>query len=86
MKVFKVWVDKYGYDTYDAFVCVAKSEDEVRNHISINKYNQRVVHMNGNEKYENYVIFDDFQGEIHIKEVNLDTEEPYIVCSSYNAG
>ena len=30
MKVFKVWVDKYDYDTYDSFVCVANSEDEIR--------------------------------------------------------
>ena len=26
MKVFKVWVDKCDYDTYDSFVCVANSE------------------------------------------------------------
>ena len=86
MKVFKVWVDKCDYDTYDSFVCVANNEDEIRDHISIDKYNRRVIHMNGNEEYENYVAFDNFQGEIHIKEVNIDVAEPYIVCSSYNAG
>lgn len=86
MKVFEVWVDKCDYDTYAKFVCVANSEDEIRNHISIDKYNRRVVHMSNSEDYENYVAFDDFQGEIHIQEVNLDTEEPYIVCSSYIAG
>lgn len=86
MKVFKVWVDKCDYDTYDSFVCVANSEEEIRKCISIDKSNRRIINMSGNEAYENYVAFEDFQGEIHIKEVNLDTEEPYIVCSSYNAG
>ena len=86
MKVFKVWVDKYDYDTYDSFVCVANSEDEIRNHISIDRYNERVVDMSGNDDYEDSVWFQDFQGEIHIEEVNLNVDKPYIVCSSYNAG
>lgn len=86
MKVFKVWVDKYDYDTYDSFVCVANSEDEIRNHISVDRYNRRVVDMSGNEAYEDSVKFEEFQGEIHIKEVNLNVDKPYIVCSSYNAG
>ena len=86
MKVFKVWVDKCDYDTYEAFVCVANSEDEIRNCISIDKYNRRVIDMSGNEDCENYVAFEDFQGEIHIEEVNLNVDKSYIVCSSYNAG
>ena len=86
MKVFKVWVDKCDYDTYDSFVCVANSEDEIRSHISLNQYSGRVITMNGNEDYENYITFYDFQGEIHIEEVNLNVDKPYIVCSSYNAG
>ena len=86
MKVFKVWVDKCDYDTYDSFVCVANSEDEIRNCISIDEYNERVVDMSGNDDYEDSVLFQDFQGEIHIEEVNLNVDKPYIVCSSYNAG
>ena len=86
MKVFKVWVDEWDYDNYDSFVCVANSEDEIRNHISVDRYNRRVVDMSGNEAYEDSVWFDDFQGEIHIEEVNLNVDKPYIVCSSYNAG
>ena len=86
MKVFKVWVDEWDYDTYDSFVCVANSEDEIRSHISLNQYGGRVITMDGNEAYENYITFDDFQGEIHIEEVNLNVDKPYIVCSSYNAG
>lgn len=86
MKVFKVWVDEWFYDTYDSFVCVANSEDEIKKCISIDKYNRRVVDMSGNEAYESYVSFDDSQGEIHIEEVNLNVDKPYIVCSSYNAG
>ena len=86
MKVFKVWVDKCDYDTYDSFVCVANSEDEIRSHISVDRYNGRVVDMSGNDDYEDSVWFQDFQGEIHIEEVNLNVNKPYIVCSSYNAG
>ena len=86
MKVFKVWVDKCDYETYDSFVCVANSEDEIKKCISINEYNERVVDMSGNDDYEDSVWFQDFQGEIHIEEVNLNVNKPYIVCSSYNAG
>ena len=86
MKVFKVWVDKYDYDNYDSFVCVANSEDEIRNHISVDRYNRRIIDMSGNEAYEDFVKFEEFQGEIHIEEVNLNVDKPYIVCSSYNAG
>lgn len=86
MKVFKVWVDKCDYDTYDSFVCVANSEDEIRKCIRIDKNSRRVVNMSGNEAYENYVVFEGFQGEIHIEEVNLNKDKPYIVCSSYIAG
>ena len=86
MKVFKVWVDKCDYDTYDSFVCVANSEDEIRNHISVYRYNRRVIDMSGNEAYEDSVKFEEFQGEIYIEEVNLNVDKPYIVCSSYNAG
>ena len=86
MKVFKVWVDKCDYDTYDSFVCVANSEDEIKKCISIDEYNERVIDMSGNDDYEDFVLFHDFQGEIHIKEVNLNVDKPYIVCSSYNAG
>ena len=86
MKVFKVWVDKYDYDTYDSFVGVANSEDEIRNCISIDRQKRRIIHMDGNEAYEDSVVFEEFQGEIHIEEVNLNVDKPYIVCSSYNAG
>jgi len=86
MKVFRVWVDKCDYDTYDSFVCVANSEDEIKKCISIDEYNERVVDMSGNDDYEDSVWFQDFQGEIHIEEVNLNVDKPYIVCSSYNAG
>ena len=86
MKVFKVWVDKCDYETYDSFVCVANSEDEIKKCISIDEYNERVIDMSGNGDYEDSVWFQDFQGEIHIEEVNLNVDKPYIVCSSYNAG
>ena len=85
MKVFKVWVDKYDYDNYDSFVCVANSEDEIRNHISVDRYNRRIIDMSGNDNHEDSIKFEEFQGEIDIEEVNLNVDKPYIVCSSYNA-
>ena len=86
MKVFKVWVDKCDYDNYDSFVCVANSEEEIRSRIIDNGYREYVVNMKADNDYESCVRFDKIQGEIHIEEVNLDVSEPYIVCSSYNAG
>ena len=79
-------MDEWDYDTYDSFVCVANSEDEIRSHISIDRQKRRIVDMSGNDDYEDSVWFQDFQGEIHIEEVNLNVDKPYIVCASYNAG
>lgn len=86
MKVFKVWAKLVDYEEYDSFVCIANSEEEIRNRIIDNGYREYVVHMKVDGDCEDCVRFDKIQGEIHIKEVNLDMTEPYIVCSSYNAG
>lgn len=87
MKLFKVWVDNVEYDTYDSFVCIARSEDEIWDSIKINKRNERVSQLMDNEGFMDSVSFDDFQGEIHIEEINLDeVSAPYIVLASYNAG
>ena len=64
----------------------ANSEEEIRSRIIDNGYREYVVNMKADNYYESCVRFDKIQGEIHIKEVNLDVSEPYIVCSSYNAG
>ena len=86
MKVFKVWAKLVDYEEYDSFVCVANSEEEIRSRIIDNGYREYVVNMKADNDYESCVRFDKIQGEIHIEEVNLDVSEPYIVCSSYNAG
>ena len=86
MKVFKVWAKLVDYEEYDSFVCIANSEEEIRNRIIDNGHREYVVHMKVDGNYEDCVRFDKIQGEIHIKEVNLDATEPYIICSSYNAG
>ena len=86
MKVFKVWAKLVDYEEYDSFVCVANSEEEIRSRIIDNGYRKYVVNMKADNDYESCVRFDKIQGEIHIEEVNLDVSEPYIVCSSYNAG
>lgn len=87
MKLFKVWVDNVEYDEYDSFVCIARSEDEIWDSIKINKCNERVFQLMDDEEFMDSVCFDDFQGEIHIEEINLDeVSAPYIVLASYNAG
>ena len=86
MKVFKVWAKLVDYEEYDSFVCVANNEEEIRSRIRDNGYREYVVNMKADNDYESCVRFDKIQGEIHIEEVNLDVSEPYIVCSSYNAG
>ena len=86
MKVFKVWVDKWRYDDYDSFVCVANSKDEIRNCISIDKLNRRVIDMSGNEAYEQYVVFEDYQEENKIEAVYMNVDKQYIVSSNYTAG
>ena len=86
MKVFKVWAKLVDYEEYGSFVCIANSEEEIRNRIIDNGHRGYVVHMKDDDDYEDCVRFDKIQGKIHIKEVNLDVTEPYIVCSSYNAG
>lgn len=86
MKVFKVWAKLVDYEEYDSFVCIANSEEEIRNRIIDNGHREYVVHMKVDGDYEDCVRFDKIQGEIHIKEVNLDVTEMYIICSSYNAG
>ena len=86
MKVFKVWAKLVDYEEYDSFVCVANSEEEIRSRIIDNGYREYVVNMKADNDYESCVRFDKIQGEIHIEEVNLNVDKPYIVCSSYSAG
>ena len=64
MKVYHVYVDKCGYDEYDAVVVVAANKE---NAVAMAKDN-----------------FYEWQGEIHVEEVDLTDE--YVVLWSYNAG
>lgn len=70
MKTYLVWVEKYDYDEYNSVVVVAESKD-------------RALEMIKNKCYGGG-YFTERQGEIYIKEVNLNTE--HIVLASYNAG
>ena len=70
MKAYYVYVNKYGYDDFDAIVLVAKNEDRALEMI--------------NTGYYGGCYFKERQGEIHIKELDLTTE--HIVIESFNAG
>lgn len=85
MKVFKVWADRYTYDDYDSFVIVANSKEEILEHLRPEGSWRRSFCF-GEFSEGQEVWFGESQGEIHIEEVNLNVEKPYIVCASYNAG
>lgn len=85
MKVFKVWADRYTYDDYDSFVVVANSKEEILEHFHPEGSWRRTFCFGEFSKGQE-VWFAEPQGEIHIEEVNLNVEKPYIVCASYNAG
>lgn len=70
MKVYRVYVDKYWWDEYDAIVVVAENAD-----------NALVVMQSG---CYGHGYFNEHQGEVHVEEVDLTTE--HIVLESFNAG
>ena len=70
MKVYHVWTDRYDYDGYDAVVIVAENEDRAL---------EIVDHGNYGRGY-----FREWQGKIHIEEVDLTKE--HVVIESFNAG
>lgn len=72
MKVYYVWVDKCDYDYYDSLVVVAENE-------------KRALEMakTGDGDFDG-CYFEEWQGEIHVEEVDLTKE--YVVLESFNAG
>lgn len=82
MKVFNVWVDKVDYDDYDSCIVVAESVEAVRAMMERDDSHPLYPHYNGWRIGE--VYFRDWQGEIHIEEIDLNT--PGVILSSFNAG
>lgn len=70
MKVYRVYVDDWDYDEFDAVVVVAENEDKALAMVE-----------NG---YHGGSYFKKWQGEIHVEEVDLTYE--HIVLESFNAG
>lgn len=70
MKVYYVYVNDWDYDDFDALVVVAENEDRALEIV--------------NSGYWDGCYFKEYQGEIHIEEVDLTKE--YVVITSYNAG
>lgn len=81
MKVFKVYVDKWDYDCYESFVVVAESKEDVKNMLVHNGDETQVI---DKDLGDTGIWFDDFLGDIHIEEVNLN--EKKIIEKSFNAG
>jgi hypothetical protein len=70
MKVYRVYVDDWDYDEFDAVVVVAENEDKALAMVE-----------NG---YYDRCYFEKWQGEIHVEEVDLTYE--HVVLESFNAG
>ena len=81
MKVFKVYVDKWEYDCYESFVIVAESKEDVKNMLVHQDNRTWVI---DKDLGDTGIWFDDFLGDIHIDEVNLD--EKKIIEESFHAG
>ena len=70
MKIYHVYVHKYGYDEFDGLIVVAENKDRALEMVKVGYYGE--------------CYFKERQGKIHIEEVDLTTE--HIVLESYNAG
>jgi hypothetical protein len=70
MKIYHVYVKKYGYDEFDGLVVVAENKDRALEMVKVGYYGG--------------CYFNERQGKIYIEEVDLTTE--HTVLESYNAG
>ena len=70
MKVYYVYADRYDYDDFDGLVVVAEDKDRVLEMVKVGYFGK--------------CYFNEWQGEIHIEEVDLTKE--HIVLESFNAG
>ena len=88
MKIFKVWVDEWDYDEFDAAIVVAESEEEIRKKFITTGPGQFFITSDNTRWYgesprEAEFWFTEPQGEIHIEEV--DTTKPGVVLTSFHA-
>lgn len=83
MKLFKVYVDDWGYDNYDSAIVVAESEEQIKNNIE-QRTQTRLLSFG--DAFDD-IWFENWQGDIHIEEIELDKiVEPKILLGSFNAG
>lgn len=77
MKLFKLWYDKFEYDTYDGFIIAAESEEHAKNLLL---FDDGFVQKNlGSRRFPD--------GKLHIEEIKLENiKQPCILLSSFNAG
>lgn len=80
-KLFLVSVKDYGYDEYDSVIVIADSEQEA---IEICKTDDYETAKDGFLPTNGYFV--KAQGEITVKEINLNTDESKVILASYNAG
>ena len=80
MKVYKISVEKVGWDEFDSCIIVAENEEEVYTMLEHCENYTKVV-INGKDTN---IFFSDSQGKITIEEVDL--TQSAIICTSFNAG
>lgn len=74
MKLFKVYVEEIEYDSYDAFVVVAESEEAAI----------KMVRSKEEEPLEREAMELFFSKEIKVEVIDLD--RPGVILESFNAG
>lgn len=77
MKLFKIWCDKFEYDTYDGIIIVAESEQQAWKCLDDEQW--MLEHFNR--------CFFNFAETPTVEEIKLDEiNEPTVLLTSFNAG
>ena len=89
MKIYKVErTDKWNYDEYDSFVCVANSEEEARYMYpsELCRWENKWVYYNAPHESCNY-CWTDAPKTLRVYEIKPeDFLSPKVICESFNAG
>ena len=80
MKMFKIYVDGWDYDTYDAIVITAESKEQALELLADEDFTW-------NDKTLNTCHVKWCDGELKVEEIKLENiKKPTVICASYMAG
>lgn len=93
MNIYKVErTDKWSYDNYDAFVCVAQNEEQARwmmpnPHYEVRRDDGKVYFKYGDGSYE--LVEDLCSWPLDVKDIKvteINPTDPGVILASFNAG